>query len=98
MSAATASPHVAGVLHALEGYRLDLLLAIEAGPQTVSELVEATGFPRICIVRHMRPLRLAGLVRSVGYPARYELVRDAFPPVAAFFARLAEPQVEGDPE
>lgn len=47
-----------------EPTRLQLLVALTAGPASVSELIEATGAGRTTVSQHLAKLRLSGLVEA----------------------------------
>jgi DNA-binding transcriptional ArsR family regulator len=85
-------------IHALQGRRLDIAKALADGPMTVSELTVRFGLSLGAIGGHLQVMRYAGLVTQTGAQKPYHLNRDAFAPLAALFASLAEPQAEGDAE
>ncbi len=61
-----------------EPARLELLAALRAGEQTVTELVEATGLGQANLSKHLRQLHALGFVRRRrdGLHVRYELADD----------------------
>jgi DNA-binding transcriptional ArsR family regulator len=75
--------------------RRDILVMLREAPRTAGAIAETFTVSRPAVSRHLRVLRVAGLVRDnvSGREREYTLAVDALAPLEAFLAQLRGPSV-----